>query len=297
MKLLLAFLFSFYFTDLFASSCCVSNTSVSNLMILPAQWQQTFGFSQNRVIGDVDEKGQSTFRRKTNKDVTNLGRMDLSYAWTFRYQTGVSLKYQNRNRDLNGSESSDAGWNDVGLSHAFRPLELERIWIFQTLNIPTATSAYDSNSAMAVDARGSGHYLSSIGVFGILNFKEWDVTYTPEVHYSFGRTFKNTDTTTEVDGFWGASMAAGIGYVPWRSKARYGLALSPRYEGAKSLKVDGNKNRGKDSLVWDASINYSYTINAQYALGVNYTDQTLVGPVHNSLLNRSLGIQFQIRWL
>lgn len=296
MKLLFLLLFSFTIDDLYAASCCVSNTSVSNLMILPSNWQQTFGFTQGRVIGDVDQKGRSTFRRKDNKDIVSTARADLSYAWTSRYQSGVSLKYQNRQRELNGSQNSADGWSDVGIFQAWRPMMLERIWLFQTLNIPTATSSYTSTSPMGVDVRGTGTYLASLGVFGISNFKEWDFTYSPEIHHSFGRTFRQNDTTTQVDSFWGASFSAGFGFIPWRSKARYGLSLTPRYEGAKSLTIDGNKNSGKDSLVWDTGLNYTYTISALYAAGVSYVDQTLVGPVHNSLLNRTIGFQFQIRW-
>lgn len=296
MNILFLLLFSLLGQKLFAASCCVSNTSVSNLMILPADWQQTIGVSQGHVIGDVDEKGQSTFRRKNNKDVNTLVRADLSYAWTPKYQSGVSLRYQERSRELNGVKASESGWNDVGLSHAYKPFDSRRLWVFQTLNVPTATSTYDANSALAVDARGTGTYITSIGAFGIVNSRSWDFTYAPEVHRSFGRTFRNREVTTEVEGFWGASFSLGGGFVPWRSKARYGVALTPRYEGAKNLRVNGNQTPGKDSLVWDASVNFSYTFSADYALGMSYTDQTIMGPSHNTLLNRSMGLQFQTRW-
>ena len=296
MKQLLAFLCSFIAADLYASSCCVSNTSVSNLMILPANWQQTLGVSQGRVIGDVNEKGTSTFRNDKNKDVLNSVRFDLSYGWNLQYQSGVSLKYQNRSRELNGTEANESGWNDVGLFHAYRPVPLERIWIFQTLNIPTATSTYESTSAMGVDARGTGTYISSIGVFGIYNLKEWDFTYGPEVHHSFGKTFKNNDVTTEVGSFWGTSFSLGAGYIPWRSKSRYGLSITPRFEEGKDLVLNGQKNEGKDSLVWDTSLNYTYTITAEYSVGLSYTDQTIIGPSQNTLLNRSLSFLFQTRW-
>lgn len=297
MKLWFLFLFSLLPSYLFAASCCVSNTSVSNLMIMPADWQQTFSMSQSRVIGDVNSKGQSTFRNNKNRDVISLARMDLAYGWTPRYQSGVSFKYQNRTRELNGSESSDSGWNDVGLSQAYQPNTLNRFWIFNTLNIPTAKSIYDSQENMGVDARGTGTYLTSVGVFGIHNIKEWDFIMSSEVHHSFSRTFENNNTKTDVGSFWGVSVTGGAGYIPWRSKARYGFALTPRMEGAKNVTIDGQKNPGKESLVWDTSLNFSYTFNAYYALGVNYTDQTIFGPVKNTLLNRALSFQFQTRWL
>lgn len=297
MNQLFLFLFSLLaVTDSFASSCCVSNTSISNLMILPSKWQQSFSLSQTRIIGDVNEKGSSTFRRSTNKDQTNLARVDLSYGWSERYQSGVSVKYQDRTRKFYGESSDSAGWSDVGLSHAWKMFPHQRLWAFQTLNIPTARSAYDSNTDFSVDARGTGTYQTSLGAFGIINLREWDFLYSAEVHRSFARTIRNRETTTEVGAFWGTSASGGVGYIPWRSKGRYGISLSPRLEGSKSVTVNKSRSPGASSLVWDSSLNYSYTINAQYSLGLNYIDQTILGPAKNTLLGRTVSFVFQTKW-
>jgi hypothetical protein len=283
--------------EVFAASCCVSNTSISNLMILPSAWQETFTISQARVIGDANSDGQSTFRKAFNKEITNLARLDLAYSWSLRYQTGISVKYQSRLREFNGSSSSNSGWNDLGLSHAWRLGALERVWIFQTLNIPTAPSVYDSKSNLTVDARGTGTYISSMGIFGIYNLKEWDFLYSSEIHHSFKRNFRRESEDTSVGAFWGGSITVGAGFIPFRSKARYGMALSPRLEGEKEVIVNGMASSSRSSLVWDTSVNFTYTINAEHALGLNYTDQTIWGPVRNTLLNRSLSLQYQTRWL
>lgn len=297
MKLLSILLFSIFSSGSYAASCCVSNTSVSNLMILPATWQETLTLSHSKVIGDVDYKGSSTFRRKENKDTTQLAKLDLAYGWNSQFQSGVSVKYQNKNRNFNGSKSSDAGWSDLGVSSAYRPKSFDRLWFFQTLNIPTATSIYNSRANYSVDAHGSGTYQTSLGFFGIKNFKEWDVIYSSEVHHSFGKTFKKNNDEIEVGSFWGNSLTLGGGYIPWRSKARYGIALTPRLEGPKEVISNGTRSRGKESIVWDTSLNYTYTFNAEYALGVNYLDQTFFGPAKNTLLNRSISFLFQTRWL
>src|SRR5690606_40906243 len=103
MKLLSIFLSSLITFEVYGASCCVSNTSVSNLMILPASWQETLTLSHSKVIGDVNDKGSSTFRRKENKDTTNLAKLDLAYSWTPQYQSGISVKYQNKSRDFDGN--------------------------------------------------------------------------------------------------------------------------------------------------------------------------------------------------
>src|SRR6188768_2348304 len=102
-------IFSLLSWSAFGSSCCVSNTSLPNLMTMPARWQQTYTFANSRVIGDVNSKGQSEFRRSSNKETTTFGRMDLSYQWKDKFQTGVGARYQQKSREYDDSSANDSG--------------------------------------------------------------------------------------------------------------------------------------------------------------------------------------------
>lgn len=297
MKLFFLSLFSLFSGATYAASCCVANTSVPNLMILPSSWQQTLTVASNRIIGDVDPDGSSTFRNSKNRETTNLARMDLAYSWSEKYQNGISVRYQNKKRSFEGSEASDSGWSDLGLFQAYQPIKYQRTWIFNSINVPTSQSVYDSKAAFSVDAHGAGTYQAGLGIFHLINFRSWDVIASSEVHHSFARSFGSGENKKEVGNFWGTSLSAGVGYIPWRSKFRYGLNLTPRIEGQKPVKINGANQNSKQSLVWDSVFNVTYTFNAQYALGVNYLDQTIVGPARNTLLNRSLSILFQTHFL
>src|SRR5687767_10802688 len=94
MKPFLTLIFSLLTYSSWSSTCCVSNTGLPNLIYQGSRWQQTFSVSQGKVIGDVDQKGSSTFRNDENKDEVQFARLDLAYAWTQRYQTNLGLKYQ-----------------------------------------------------------------------------------------------------------------------------------------------------------------------------------------------------------
>jgi hypothetical protein len=297
MRLWLLLIFSLSSFSLWGASCCVSNTSVPNLIILPAKWQQTFMLAQTTVIGDVDARGKSIFRDQSkNKEATQFGRLDLSYSWTFRYQTGISLRYQSKVREFNGTEAKNAGWSDIGLSHAYMPKMFDRVWIYQTLNLPTAKSVYNSQSSLAVDAQGTGTYLTSVGIFKIHNYRTGDFTFGSEVHRSFPRKFNSEGNELDVRGAWGGSVSLGAGYVPWKSKSRFGVNITPRVEGPKTVVNNQSRVSGKQSMVWDTVINYTYSINLEYALGLTYLDQTILGPASNTLLNRTFGFVFQSRY-
>lgn len=297
MKLLFLFLFSFYSWQAFASSCCVSNTSVPNLMILPSSWQQTLTLSSARVIGDVSPKGSSVFRNSKNKESTNIARMDLAYSWTDKYQSGVSFRYQNKNRSYNGTQASDTGWSDLGLFQAYQPIKYQRTWIFNSINVPTSNSVYDAKENYSVDAHGTGTYQAGLGIFHLVNFRSWDMVFSSEAHHSFARRFANGQDQKAVGSFWGTSVSIGGGYIPWRSKVRYGLNLTPRFEGQKQVRVNGINQDSKQSIVWDSVVNVTYSIDAQYALGVSYLDQTWFGPARNTLLSRSVSLLFQTHFL
>jgi hypothetical protein len=297
MKLFFLFLFSFISWNAHSASCCVANTSVPNLMILPSTWQQTMTLGTNSVIGDVDPQGNSTFRNAKNKETTKLVRMDLAYAWTEKYQNGISVRYQNKNRSFNGMEASDSGWSDLGFFQAYQPIKYKRTWIFNSFNIPTSDSVYESKKTFSVDAHGTGTYQTGLGVFHLVNLKTWDMSFSTEVHYSFARTFGNGVDKKEVGSSWGTSFSAGVGHIPWRSKIRYGFNLTPRWEGQRSTIINGARQNSKESLVWDSVFNVTYTFNAIYAVGANYLDQTIVGPARNTLLNRSLSLVLQTHFL
>lgn len=297
MKLFFLLLFSLFYWEAQGASCCVANTSVPNLMILPAKWQQTFTVANSRVIGDVSPKGSSTFRDKNNVEQTNMARMDLAYSWTEQYQNGVSFKYQNKKRTFDGEGNNDSGWSDVGLFQAYQPIKFQRTWIFNTVNIPTSKSLYDSQEVNSVDAHGSGTYQAGLGVFHIENFMTWDIVVSSEVHHSFARTFEQGDTTNEVGSFWGGSVSIGAGYIPLKKKIRIGANLTPRMEGEKKMYVNGSELPSKKSLVWDSVLNMTYTINANYAVGASYLDQTIFGPARNSALNRTISVLLQTHFL
>ena len=297
MKLFCLLLFSFFSWRTQAASCCVANTGVPNLMILPAKWQQTFTVSSLRVIGDVDPKGNSVFRNTKNKEATNLARMDLAYSWSEQYQNGISFKYQNKKRSFDGASASDSGWSDLGLFQAYQPIKYQRTWIFNATNIPTSNSVYNSRETFSVDAHGAGTYQTGLGVFHLVNYHAWDLVFSSEVHYSFARNFSTGQDEKEIGGFWGTSFLAGAGYIPWRSKMRYGFNLIPRLEGQKVVQINNEKQNSKQSLVWDSAFNVTYTLNATYAFGISYIDQTIFGPAKNSLLSRSVAAVFQAHFL
>lgn len=297
MKLFFLLVSSLLSLDSLASSCCVANISVPNLMIMPTQWQQTFTMASARVIGDVNTKGHSTFRRNNNKETTNLAKIDLAYSWTQKYQNGISLKYQNKKRSFSSSQANDTGWSDLGLFQAYQPIRYQRTFIFNTINVPTSSSIYDSIEKYSVDAHGTGTYQAGMGLFHVENFRSWDFIVSSEVHHSFARTFSSSENKKEIGSFWGTSLSVGAGYIPWRSKIRYGYNLIPRLEGQKLVKIEEDKTMSKQSLVWDSVLNVTYTINSNYAVGMNYLDQTWFGPARNTLLNRSLSVLFQTHFL
>lgn len=299
MKLSFLILFSFFITGrAYSASCCVANTSLPNLMILPADWQATWTLAASKVIGDVNTNGQSTFRNSQNKDQTQAFKLDLSYRWSDAWQTGISSRYQKRDRDFQDSQAENSSFGDLGLSQAYQFERYHRLFTYVTVNIPTGRSIYDTRQNFAVDAQSTGLYSASLGMVKFFNYEQWDLITAAEAHRSLGRSFNSASQgDLEVRPTWGSSINLGAGYTPWKKKYRFGLNITPRYEAPKVTVSNSQIQTSDKSLVWDSGLNITYTIAADQAVGLRYIDQTVIGPVRNSTLTRTIAVLYQVRWL
>lgn len=274
-----------------AASCCVSNTSLPQLMTLPSRYQISSTLGLSRVQGDVDTKGQSTFRKDSNKDQSQTMRLDLSKMWK-SWQGGISLSMVNRQRELDSQSNSAQGLSDIQLYMAKEEWwKVTKIFPFIKQNIPIANSLYNAKSALAVDAFGLGVYQTSIGAALIRNYKVWDHNFTTEIHQNWARTTGDTHVSAAA----GGSMLLGAGYVPWKSRVRLGFSFGPRLESAKQIVTQGSTTHSQKSLVWDSVLSLGYQIEADQNIALNYADQTFFGPARNTTLTRAVTFLYQYR--
>ncbi len=250
-------------------------------MTLPADWQVSTQLSLSRVIGDTDTDGRSVFRgNKNHEGMTRFGQ-DVAYRMArFQLMAGYGyadkqVQYQEDSQGL-----SDAS---VALAHEteFASLSL-RLYPFYRHVFPVGKS-----QGMPTDLN-PGRSLDSAGVVGAWYGMNWDAQVTPEFH----RNGEGENNGVTLAPSWGGSLGLGVGYLPSRSRWRYGSTLTARYEGA------GRTSEGATarSQVWDLGLNLGRQLNAHHNVAASYLDQTLLGPARNTRLNRAVGMVWQARF-
>ena len=292
---LFVLIFSFFVNTSFGASCCVGNTSLPNLMTIPAKWQFSSQATYSKVIGDASTNGDYVFRDSSNKDTSQILRLDVAFQRN-EWQMGIGGQFIQNTRHSNSEEESNRGIGDIFIYGAREfNIEYERFNPLFNFRIPNAPSNYNSKEKLQTDARGSGVPEVSTGILWIHTGKTWDSQIAPTLFYRFSKTF-NENEKIKVGSQWGGALMLGMGFVPWRSKYRISTSLTPRYESSKKMTSNETNTKSDRVLSVDSLVGLTYMINAHQNLGLNYLDQTLVGPARNTLLSRSLSLVFQERW-
>ena len=305
MQFLLVLVFSLFipFHTSFAAPCCGGGAAVPTLITGDDLAQIQFGYAYGTVIGDAPTQGLPVFRASDDLENLQTLRLDGAYRISDRFQFGVGLPLVGRN--INNSEGSASSWGlgdslvDVG--YEFLPEWTYSEWrphgiAFLQLILPTGVSNHEANQPLRVDARGRGYYSLGGGFVLTKSISAFDFLFVLEVHHSFNRTVTDASQNTyELIPSFGGTSTLGIGFSPGSGNFRFGLSLSPIYEGSTD-RLGGLNSPIDAQLVWNTSAAASYMINDEASLSFTYTDQTLMGPAYNVSLNRIFALSLQKRW-
>jgi hypothetical protein len=264
----------------------------------------TTSFSQGQVIGDAPSEGIPIFRADGDSEQIQTLKIEGAYLVADRLQLGAGIPLVRRMRSLEaGDEHSASGLGDVSLNstYEFMPQWIYSAWKprgfgFIQVTTPSSPSIYDARQPYLLDARGRGFWSVAVGTAFVKSVGNWDFVASFEGHRSFSRTLTATDggELTLIPG-WGGSVSLGGGISPFGGDFRFGLAISPIYEGAITSRGSVD-SRSEYQLLWNTSFQASYLISADWSSSLVYSDQTLLGPAHNVSLNRALALSLQRRW-
>ncbi|MCB0393995.1 MAG: hypothetical protein KDD25_05520 [Bdellovibrionales bacterium] len=293
------------FTPQFASAgaCCGTGSSIPALITGDFKTQLNTSYSYFGVVGDVDKDGEAVFRSTSNKEYSQTFQLQASHMWSEYWQTGVSLPLIRKTRQLGEQKSTVEGLGDVSavVSFEFLP-ELEyskwkpRGFTYFKLTAPTAPSIYNFQDDLAADARGAGFWETSIGGMFSKVWGRWDSQAFLEVGYFHSRkmAIKGQDEVTySGSGKVAASIGGGYSFLKTKD-LRWGASINPSYTGEKQ--VSDNRDPINERLVWSFQSGLGYVIDKEWFASLNYTDETLIGPVRSAPIGRSVGLNLSYRW-
>jgi hypothetical protein len=295
-------LFSFFLTmagssQVLAAACCGGGFALPSVITGDDAALITGSWSQAQIESDVRADG--VWQHRSDKDQTQVLRIDGAHIFWDRYQAGFSLPVQTRERSgEQGGKSSGLG--DITLQtgyeylpdwdyHPWRPKGIG----FLTLTLPTGKSIYESDTSTGLDTGGRGFWSLGVGTILTKIFGSWDVNATVEGHHSFEKQVHNSQFDGRIQPGNGASWGVGSGYN--LKNLRLGGALTWNYEdpirASGSVDADGSVQR-----FTTGTLSASYLIMDSWAATFSYSDQLLFGDPVNASLSRSVALLVQKRW-
>lgn len=283
--------------DALAAPCCGSGFTIPSIITSDDEAQLAVSYSFSRVHADVFTSGD--WRRREERDVTEVYKIEGAHIFHDRYQAGVSVPYQKRSREGAQADES-AGLGDVSLQlgyeylpdwdyHPYRPKGIG----YLSLILPTGRSIYESDDGSGIDARGRGFWGVGGGTVLTKSWGSWDANFNFEAHYSFPKDVSNETTKGTVRPSYGGSTALGGGYN-WES-IRLGALINWFYEAPTDV-TGTTPSDGTLKRYASGSLLLSYLFKSNESIVVSYADQTLFGSPLNTTLSKSLTIFFQKRW-
>lgn len=281
----------------FGAPCCGSGFTIPSIITGEDKAQLSASYNRARVYADVFTNGN--WRRRQEKDVTEIYKLEGAHVFKDRFQAGVSLPYQRRTRDGAQADSS-AGLGDTSfqLGYEYLPDWDYNPWrpkgiAYLSLIAPTGRSIYESKDGSGIDARGRGFWGVGAGNVFVKTWGDWDANSNVEVHYSFPKHVSNDTTEGTIRPSYGGSAALGAGRN--YESLRLGALINWVYEAPTDV-TGTTPSQGTLKRYATGSVLLSYLVTAQQSVVLSYSDQTLFGSPLNTSLSKSFTLFFQQRW-
>ena len=279
-----------------SAACCGGGANFPSLILSDDRAQIGLSAGSSIVIGDTNAVGRSVFRSSDDDEWINTLTLDGAVLIADRWQIGGSIPLAQRSRSTADALATDWGLADNSLTLGYEAIPeftysrwKPRGFLYFQLTFPTGGNIYSATKPFAVDARGRGFYTLSLGTFLIKTWGAWDTSFRIAINRSLNRNFAAADgSTIAIHPGFDLGAAIATGYSPQQSDWRFGITLNPAYT--------AKTNVGRSKLVWTSSLEANRLVAQQWALGLVFNDQTLIGPAKNTSLERGIAVSCRYKW-
>lgn len=293
-RIFLIFIGIFSSHSAFANSCCGQSPASYSVLSLNQSLSFTTGISYLRSYGryhsgrDGQERLEVWDRKK--REVTTMN-LNVASSTAERHQVflNTNLLKGTYSDEFGKEQSSHLSDTLLGHSYELVPEYSFSYWkpvVYLTtfFNLPTGRSTYESDVTEATDVTGHGQWGFGLGVTLRKVYFPWTMTLQGRTLKLFSQTFDDV----KVSDFYDSSLAFLGNYASrlWGLQFNAGITYTHLSE----------RTIAPSQVTSEVTQNYSVlagvqrSVSESWVAGVSYSDQTLIGPAKNSILNRSVNI-------
>jgi hypothetical protein len=277
-----------------ASSCCGQSPASFTVLSLDQRFSLSSAVSYTKSIGRIYEESDEFYIWSDKTREVHRTSINLAGSLGNRQQGFIKVNLLNGHYSDSFESGKSSKLSDTLVGYTFEALPEYTfsywkpiIYLTAFLNIPTGHSIFDQNS-LSEGTEVTGH--SQWGVGAGITLKKVYFPYTLTLQVRTIELLEKQFTRTRVSSFYDHSVALLINYASnlWNLQFNSGLtwtSLSPKTLAPSQVRSGGSQS-------FNVLLGLQKSITENWVGGVSYSDQTLVGPAFNSLLNKSLSISF-----
>ena len=295
-RLLLISFIILQWTTASANSCCGQSPASFPVLALDQKLSINTSYSVSQAQGRIYSPEEFVVWNSKERQVQSL---QLSIAGTVRsrhqFYVNTALLNSKFKDEYQNADSQNFSDTQLGYSYEVLPEYSFSYWkpIIHTsllMNVPTGKSIYD-NIELSEGTDVTGHNQWGLGV-GLTARK----VYFPFTLILQGRSlqmFKKQFSNVEVGTFYDSSLAfLGSYALTWKAVV-LNFGVTTNHLSARSLNSrDESQSMQNTSLL----VGLQKSFGEAWNVGFNYSDQTLLGPAKNSILNKTVTLNINYNY-
>ena len=278
----------------YASSCCGQAPTSFSVLSLNQKLSLTTSLSYTESVGRVYQDSDKFFVfDKKNRSVQNFN-LNVASQLSERSQVFATISQSQGHFESNGitatsSHTSDTlmGWTYEAISEYRYSYWKPTVYISALVNLPTGRSIYDDQS-LGEAAGVTGHNQYGVGLG--LTLKKVYYPISLSLQLKSIELLSSKINNVEVSNFNDLSLSFLASYNFTSLTSSLGIS----YNQLSERTVNNQSSEGSNNTTVLVAI--QTPINESLFLGVNYSDQTLIGKSKNTILNRNFGLSLNYNY-
>jgi hypothetical protein len=296
---LLVLLFCFVQSvKLSANSCCGQSPASFTVLNLEQRLSLNLGFAYLRSMGRALHSDEFLIWDGKTREIRSLN-LNLASSLASRHQVFLNSSlmqgyYAESNMTQTSNHLSDTliGYNFELLPEysysRWRPL----IYVSALINLPSGQSSFEPiRLGEGGDVTGHNQWGGGVGLTLRKVYFPLTLTFQARTLYLFAKSFPSV----QVSGFYDSSLALLANYDTsiWNLSLNTGLTLT--HLSQRRVEPAGETSDvGQNTTVL---LGFQRPLTEQWVVGLNYSDQTLLGPARGGLvLNRGINLNFNYNY-